>query len=122
MSAVDVVILFVYSLGMSCGQVLFKLAADQTKLEHSSVFMRSLLTSWYFYGAVLLYGVLSVVWVWVLTRVPLSQAYPFIVLAFVFTPALGVLLFGEPLNASYLASLALILGGLGLLVVKGGTT
>jgi len=31
---------------------------------------------------------------------------------------LAVLLFGEPLNASYLASLALILAGLGLLVVK----
>jgi drug/metabolite transporter (DMT)-like permease len=108
MSAVNVVVLFVYSLGMSFGQVLFKLAADQTKLEQSSTF----------FAAVLLYGVLSLVWVWILTRVPLSQAYPFIVLAFVFTPALAVLLFGEPLNASYLASLALILAGLGLLVVK----
>lgn len=121
MTAVNVVILFVYSLGMSVGQMLFKLAADQTKLEHSSTFLQALLTSRYFYGAVLLYGVLSLVWVWILTRVPLSQAYPFIVLAFVFTPALGVLLFGESLNASYLVSLALILGGLGLLVAKGGT-
>jgi len=118
MSAINVVVLFVYSLGMSFGQVLFKLAADQTKLEQSSTFVRTLLTSWYFFAAVLLYGVLSLVWVWILTRVPLSQAYPFMVLAFVFTPALAVLLFGEPLNASYLASLALILAGLGLLVVK----
>jgi len=119
MTAINVVILVVYSMGMSFGQMLFKLAADQTKLERSSTFIHALLTSWYFYVAVVLYGVLSVVWVWILTRVPLSQAYPFIVLAFVFTPALGVLLFGETLNASYLASLALILGGLGLLVVKG---
>jgi hypothetical protein len=89
MSAVNVVVLFVYSLGMSFGQVLFKLAADQTKLEQSSTFVRTLLTSWYFFAAVLLYGVLSLVWVWILTRVPLSQAYPFIVLAFVFTPALA---------------------------------
>lgn len=119
MTTVNAVILVVYSLGMSFGQMLFKLAADQTKLERSSTFFQALLTSWYFYGAVMLYGILSLAWVWILTRVPLSQAYPFVVLAFVFTPALGVLLFGETLNASYVASLALILGGLGLLVVKG---
>jgi drug/metabolite transporter (DMT)-like permease len=118
MTAINVAILIVYSLGMSFGQMLFKLAADQTKLDHSSTFIRSLLMSGYFYGAVLLYGILSLIWVWILTRVPLSQAYPFIVLAFVFTPALGVLFFGETLNASYLASLALILSGLGLLVTR----
>jgi drug/metabolite transporter (DMT)-like permease len=119
MNAVNVTILFAYSLGMSVGQVLFKLAANRVKQGDPGTFGLSLLTTGYFYAAVVLYGVLSVLWVWILTRVPLSQAYPFIVLAFVFTPAFGVLLFGESLNVTYLASLALILSGLGLLVLKG---
>lgn len=119
MSGVNLIMLFVYSLGMSGGQVLFKLAAEQTKLGPNPNFLQALLTSGYFYVAVLLYGVLSLIWVWILTRVPLSHAYPFVVLAFVFTPAFGFLLFDEPLNLSYIAGLALILVGLGVLAAKG---
>ena len=59
----------------------------------------------YLVAAVLLYALLSAVWVWVLTFVPLSIAYPFVALTFVLTVASGALLFGEAVTVR------LLLGG-----------
>lgn len=120
MSSLNTFVLVLYALGMSLGQVLFKLSAQRAKGDSMGSFLASLLGNGYFALAVVVYGVLTVVWVWVLTRVPLSQAYPFVVLAFVFTPAFSWLLFGEPLGAAYLLGLSLILLGLGILVWKAG--
>jgi hypothetical protein len=36
--------------------------------------------------------------VWILSFTPLSRAYPFLALAFALTPALGCLVFAEPLR------------------------
>ncbi len=115
MRLADFALLLVYALGMSIGQVLFKLAAEHAKLDEAAGFWAGLFGSWHFYVSVAIYGLLTVVWIWVLTRIPLSRAYPFVVLAFVFTPILAAVFFGETLDARYYASLALIVGGLGLL-------
>jgi drug/metabolite transporter (DMT)-like permease len=114
MTLANFALLAVYALGMSFGQVLFKLAADRAKSD-SAGFLVGLLGTAYFYVSVALYAVLAVVWIWVLTRLPLSRAYPFAVLAFVFTPLLAALFFGEPLGVRFFASLALIVAGLALL-------
>jgi drug/metabolite transporter (DMT)-like permease len=114
MNAVDFALLVLYALAMSLGQVLFKLAADHAKSD-SAGFFAGLLGSWYFYVSVGLYALLTVVWIWLLTRLPLSRAYPFVVLAFVFTPVLAMLLFDERLGLRYFVSLALIVAGLALL-------
>ncbi len=115
MRLADFALLLVYALGMSIGQVLFKLAAEHAKLDEAAGFWAGLFGSWHFYVSVAIYGLLTVVWIWVLTRIPLSRAYPFVVLAFVFTPILAAVFFGETLDARYYASLALIVAGLGLL-------
>ena len=118
MSSLNVAILVLYGLGMSVGQVLFKLAADRMKANAGSGFLVAVLGNGYFYVAFILYCVLTVLWVWVLTRVPLSRAYPFVVLAFVFTPAFAYLIFGESLDLWYVLGLALVLSGLGVLIAK----
>ncbi|HME26124.1 MAG TPA: EamA family transporter [Acetobacteraceae bacterium] len=71
----------------------------------------------WFIAALLLYAALSVIWVWILSDTPLSIAYPFVALAFVLTPLLGHFAFGEALGWSHAAGLALVVGGL-LLVLK----
>lgn len=119
MGTTNLTILVLYSLGMSLGQLLFKVTANSALTRAGGGFIPALLSSASFYAAISLYGALTVLWIWVLTRVPLSKAYPFIVLAFVFTPALASFFFGERLNGWYFASLALILAGLSLLVWKG---
>jgi len=52
----------------------------------------------YFFVALILYAALTVLWVWILSYTPLSRAYPFLALAFALTPALGCLVFAEPLR------------------------
>jgi drug/metabolite transporter (DMT)-like permease len=51
-----------------------------------------------FFVALILYAALTVLWVWILSYTPLSRAYPFLALAFALTPALGCLVFAEPLR------------------------
>jgi drug/metabolite transporter (DMT)-like permease len=120
--AKDIVILVLYSLGMSGGQVLFKLAANgaRARAGERDGFLASLFGAWHFYASIALYGVLTVLWIWLLTRIPLSRAYPFVILTFVLTPALAAVLFGESLGPWYFAGLALILAGLAVLVFKAG--
>lgn len=119
MSTANVAILFFYAIGMSLGQLLFKLAADRAKANPADGFWIAVLSTRHFYLAIALYGLLTVAWVWILMRVPLSRAYPFVVLAFVLTPLLAAVVFGESLDLWYAISLMLILSGLGLLVLKG---
>ena len=119
MTAWNVVLLAAYALGMSAGQILFKLAADRVNTTTGSrLFILGLVGNVYFVAAVLLYGLMTVLWVWILTRVPLTKAYPFVVLAFVFTPALAAFLFGERFGSWYVVSILLIVSGLGLLLWK----
>ena len=120
MTLPNILILIVYAFGLSLGQVLFKISADRAKGDPSNSFLLSLLSNGYFFLALVIYGGLTLVWVWILTRVPLSRAYPFVVLAFVFTPVLAALVFGEALNLWYFTGLSLILFGLGVLVWKAG--
>lgn len=111
-------LLVVYALGMAIGQVLFKFAADRAKVNAAEGFLTPLLSDWYFLAAVAVYGLLTILWVWVLTRIPLSRAYPFVVLAFVFTPVLASVLFGESLTGWYFLGLGLVLLGLAVLLLK----
>ena len=118
MNAFNIVLLVVYAGGMSIGQVLFKFAADRSKGVAPGGFLAALLRDGYFLTAIALYAGLTVLWVWILMRVPLSRAYPFVVLSFAFTPALASLIFGESLGLWYLVGLGLIVSGLAILVLK----
>src|SRR2546423_1212138 len=89
MTAGNLVILVLYALGMAIGQALFKLSADKAKDAPGDAFWFSLFSTAYFYLSIILYGVLTLIWFWILARMPLSRAYPFVVLAFVFTPILA---------------------------------
>jgi drug/metabolite transporter (DMT)-like permease len=109
----QIALLVLYATGMTGGQILFKAAAmryvpDGTATERTL----SLVFNPYFLGAIGLYVALTVLWVWLLTFIPLSRAYPFVALAFAITPLLGGLIFAEPITARLLAGVALLLGGL----------
>ena len=118
MKTSDILILGLYALGMSVGQVLFKAVANIAHNATTKSFGLALVTSELFYLAVALYGVLTMVWIWLLTRVPLSRAYPFAVLAFVLTPLLARVFFAEPLDYRYAIGLAFIVTGLLIIVPR----
>ncbi|MDA5193134.1 DMT family transporter [Govanella unica] len=118
MRSIHVVYLVIYAFSLSVGQIMFKLAAERAGGRTGSDFLFSLAVNPFFILAVLLYGFITLFWVWLLTQVPLSRAYPFVVLSFLFTPALSILLFRESLNGWYALGLALILSGLGIVLWK----
>jgi multidrug transporter EmrE-like cation transporter len=113
LSLFQIAALAAYSLGMAGGQILFKFAAIRSNptLSLAERFY-DLIQNGYFLTALVAYGGLSILWVWILTITPLSRAYPFVALAFVLTPLLGGLLFDEVITMRVIAGMALILCGL----------
>ncbi len=94
------------------GQLLFKLAADQVRDEHDLFrLVARLATLPAMWGAILLYGLTILAWVWVLRVVPLSVAYSVVALVFVLVPLLAVWLFREPLTLPLVIGTVLIMSG-----------
>ena len=98
-------------LGISLGQILFKKAA-------ASIADATQWQQWVFNGwlitALALYGITTLVWIWVLRHAPLHIAYPFMALAFLIVPCLGWLFLDEPIHVQTLVGGALILAGITL--------
>lgn len=113
MDPATILLLALYALGMAGGQILFKLAANGVTAETG--LLAGLLYSPVFWLAVALYGVLTVLWVWLLTRIPLVYAYPFVTLAFVFTPLLAVLILQERVGVGYVLGSLLLVAGLAVI-------
>lgn len=64
-----------------------------------------------------LYGASAVLWLWVLSRLDVSLAYPLVSLGFVVTLAVGVVWLGEPLSWTRVAGCGLIVAGVWLLAL-----
>ena len=97
--------------GISLGQMLFKKAAQ-------SIAVTTAWQHWVFNGwliaALALYGITTLVWIWVLRHAPLHLAYPFMGLAFLIVPCLGWLFLGEPIHIQTIVGGALILIGIAI--------
>lgn len=93
---------------ISIGQLLFKQAASALPAEPQ-------LLDWVFNGwlisSLVLYGMTTLGWVWILRHAPLHLAYPFMGLAFLIVPTLAWLFLGEPLHWRTLAGGTLIMAG-----------
>src|SRR5437667_8629038 len=115
----QILLLTAYAAGMSGGQLLFKMAANNYGTADDGVGERllTLFCNIYFLSAFVLYAAFALLWVWILSFTPLSRAYPFVALAFALTPLLGGMFFAEPLSLRLLLGILFILAG--LLLVAG---
>jgi drug/metabolite transporter (DMT)-like permease len=95
--------------GIACGQVLFKLTARS--LQSGASLLTAALSPYLLCG-IALYGAMTLTWIWLLTKLELSRAYPFMALSFVFVPLLSVLILGEHISPKYWLGIALIICGL----------
>ena len=68
-------------------------------------------------GGIGLYGASTLLWIFVLSRLPLSQAYPFVGLSIVITSVVGAVWLGERLSPGQVAGILMVSAGV-LLVVK----
>jgi drug/metabolite transporter (DMT)-like permease len=113
LSFAQIALLIAYAGGMVGGQLLFKLASARAPMEGPlGERLSAMMLNGFFVAAVLLYGALTVLWVWILNFTALSRAYVFVALAFAVTPLLGGLLFAEPITARLIIGIVLICCGL----------
>lgn len=117
----QVIMVMIFSVGMGLGQLLLKFSAQRQAMNSGSgwiIRLSSLFSDWTFLLGIALYGLLLVYWVWLLTFLPLSRAYPFTLLSLVVAAIGSSLFFNESLTFPFIAGLAII--GVGLVVLSAG--
>jgi multidrug transporter EmrE-like cation transporter len=108
------IILGLYSILLTIGQALFKVASLQTQSASSTPIglAKQLLSTPVFVAGCLLYAISTVVWVSILNRLPLSDAYPLVIAtSIILTTSLGIVFFKETLTLDKVAGLILIVAG-----------
>lgn len=97
--------------GISVGQMLFKKAA--MAIPSANQWQQWVFNGWLL-GALALYGLTTLGWVWILRHAPLHLAYPFMGLAFFIVPCLSWIFLNEPLRISTILGGSLILVGVAI--------
>ncbi len=97
---------------LAAGQLLFKLTAQRSPVIARFTDLRHLLSDPLLWFAVALYGGATLLWILMLQRVALINAYPFAALAFVLVPLGAAAFFGERLSANVYIGTALIVVGI----------
>ena len=95
--------------GLAIGQILFKVSASALA-QSGTLFSFKPLAA--LSAAMVLYGITSIAWVWVLQKVELGRVYPIMALAFVLVPMGSHLVFGERFSIQYFFGIALIMVGI----------
>lgn len=98
------------------GQIMLKTAVQKADLKGAIAqglvpALTAGATSLILWAALALYGVSVLLWLWVLTEVPVSVAYPLVSLGFVVTLGLAAVTLGEPVSALRVGGVALIVIG-----------
>jgi drug/metabolite transporter (DMT)-like permease len=110
MTTAELLLGLLCALGMSAGQVFFKLAALSMPPIHGNSLLLQILKP-QLLTALLIYAFTTGLWLWLLRLVPLNRAYPFMALAFLFVPLLGAVFLNEKLELKNIAGGLLILLG-----------
>jgi len=99
-------------LGISVGQILFKLAAESFPKSFTANEVLNFAFNKHFLLALVIYGIATVLWIYALKLVPLNVAYPMMSLAFVIVPVLSYFFLFEELEYKTLVGTAVIILGL----------
>jgi multidrug transporter EmrE-like cation transporter len=103
--------LLCFPVAIALGQILFKRAATQVSGGSGISWLVELAKLPTMWVAIALYAASTLLWVRILTTMPLGRAYPFVALAFVLVPAAGYVFFGESIKTTQMAGIALIVIG-----------
>ncbi len=117
----QLIMVMVFSVGMGIGQLLLKFSAQRQALNVTSSWtlrLLALFSDWTFLLGIAVYAFLVVYWVWLLTFLPLSRAYPFTLVSLVVATIGGAIFFNEPLTMQFVTGLIII--GVGLVILSTG--
>ena len=101
--------LVLVSVGMICtGQLLFKLVGLRLQAGIPILDYRVLSVAGI---SIVIYGLATLLWIYVLKTTPLTKAYPYMALSFVLIPIASVVLYSEQVRPMYVLGTALIVAG-----------
>ncbi len=114
MTPIDALSLSVFTLMLAFGQVMFKRVGLTLQGHGGAEALLLVVREPMLYLALVFYGGATLLWIWILSRVTLSQAYPWVALGMVVVPLLGWLMFGERVAPLFWLGVLLIIAGFGL--------
>jgi drug/metabolite transporter (DMT)-like permease len=111
MTLVDLALCSAFALCLPAGQTLFKAAALRHAQLKGPLPMR-FVRNYALMAAAAWYGLTALFWFYILTRVPLTQAYPYSIAGSALVPVFAHLIFREPLTRRFIAGYLMILAGM----------
>ena len=110
--------LLAFTVLLASGQLLFKHVGLAIRGSGPLQATRLLAFSVPFYLSLLLYFCATLLWVWILSRIPLTLAYPWTALGMAIVPLLSMIVFGERVGPLFWLGVALI--GSGIILTQYG--
>ena len=111
-SLVNAASLAVVNLLLAAGQLLFKQVGLSIRGQPVTGVPVALLSSMAFYLAIGIYAGATLLWIWLLSRVPLTRAYPWSALAVAIVPLMAIILYGETVRPLFWVGITLIAAGI----------
>lgn len=103
-----------FSLALPIGQTMFKWAAVYQERQAGPMLVR-MVTNPALAAALAWYGLTAIFWFYILTRIPLSRAYPFALAGTGLIPVITWLIFKEPMSWRIAGGYVLMLAGLAVI-------
>ncbi|MFB4167187.1 EamA family transporter [Virgibacillus sp. JSM 102003] len=120
MSFLNAALILTNTIILVSGQFLWKFGLQHTPPSFASVgsIIKMFFNPFIFSGLVM-YGLATILWLYILTRVPLSIAYPLQSIAYVLAVFGAFFVFDEPLTTFKIIGVLLIVAGVSLIGVAG---
>lgn len=109
---INFVSLAIFTTSLAIGQVMFKRVGLAIRDRPLADGLLTLLGQPAFYVVLIIYGFSTLLWIWILSRIPLSQAYPWVAAGVAVVPLLGMYVFGEHVGPLFWLGVALIAVGI----------
>lgn len=100
-------------IGIAAGQILFKMSSISLQKSGSWLDIQTLTV---LFSAFALYGLTTILWVYVLQKADLGKIYPLMAFAFAIVPIGSHFFFGERFQPQYFLGIAMIIMGIMLTV------
>lgn len=111
---INITALAALTLALAVGQLLFKRVGDALRYRPVVEAVYTLIRQPALYAALAIYGVSTLLWIWILTRVSLMQAYPWVAVGIVVVPLLSHYVYNETAGPMYWLGAALCAIGVAL--------
>ncbi len=98
---INILALSMFTLVLAVGQLLFKHVGDALRDRPVVEAAYTMARQPALYAALAIYGVSTLLWIWILTRISLMQAYPWVAVGIIIVPILSHLIYNETAGPMY---------------------